>query len=162
MSDSREILLDIKDLEIAYQTDFEHVKAVNGISFSLKKGTTLGIVGETGAGKTTTALSILRLLPDRTARVAGGSILFDNKDLMQASENEMLRIRGKRISMIFQDPMTSLNPIVQVGDQILEALSLHNTENLSTAELGKRVDQALELVGIQKNRKKDFPHQFSG
>ena len=105
-----EKLLDIQDLQVAYQTDLETVHAVNGITFSIDRGETLGIVGETGAGKTTTALAILRLLPDRTGKIIGGKILFHGKDLLSLSEHEMRRVRGEKISMIFQDPMTALNP----------------------------------------------------
>ena len=155
-------LLEINDLKIEYRTDLEVVSAVNNISFKVKRGTTFGIVGESGAGKTTTALSILRLLPDRTAKVVSGSIMVDGKDILKATENEMLRIRGKKISMIFQDPMTSLNPIMTVGAQILEALTLHNTEGLSGKALDERVEQSLEMVGIPMFRKNDYPHQFSG
>jgi len=162
MTEKNEHLLEVRDLAVEYHTDEEIVYAVNNISFALKEGTTFGIVGETGAGKTTTALSILRLLPDRTARVTSGSITACGNDILNASEAEMLRIRGKKISMIFQDPMTSLNPIITVGDQILEALSLHNTENLSSKQLAERVDKSLEMVGILPSRKKDYPHQFSG
>ena len=162
MSDTNGILLDVQDLKVEYHTDLEIVKAVNGVTFSIMKGSTFGIVGETGAGKTTTALSILGLLPDRTARVQNGSINFLDKDIVKASEKEMLRIRGKRISMIFQDPMTALNPVISVGDQIREALLLHNTEGLSNQEIGKRVDESLEMVGIPAFRKVDYPHQFSG
>ena len=162
MSTANEVLLDVKDLKVEYHTDLEVVQAVNGVSFSLMKGTTFGIVGETGAGKTTTALSILGLLPDRTARVQGGSIDFLDKNILQATEKEMLRIRGRRISMIFQDPMTALNPVITVGDQISEALVLHNSENLTAQEIDKRVEESLELVGIPAFRKIDYPHQFSG
>lgn len=153
-------LLKIQNLEVIYKTDFETVHAVNKINLTIYKGKTLGIVGETGAGKTTTALSILRLLP-QTARFISGSILFDNKDLINISEKEMLRIRGERIAMIFQDPMTSLNPIMSIGSQIEEAIVLHNN-TLPSQEAQKRVDNVLKLVGISNDRKKDYPHQLSG
>lgn len=155
-----EELIVIQDLDVVYKTDFETVHAVNKINLRLHKGHTLGIVGETGAGKTTTALSILRLLP-HTARFRSGSILFDNKDLINVSEKEMLQIRGERIAMIFQDPMTSLNPIMSVGSQIAEAILLHNT-NISSQEVQEKVDDVLNLVGISPVRKNDYPHQLSG
>ena len=200
-----EALLKIKDLQIDYRIDLETVHAVNGISLTLNKGETLGLVGETGAGKTTTALSILGLLPERTTRTNRGSIWFDgenilairDKDGVAVSEEDyiaahtpetpegtpegetaeapavelpaptylnnkqMLGIRGEKISMIFQDPMTALNPVLTVGDQILEALQMHN-EGHTRAELEGRVEEVLEMVGIMPSRKKDYPHQFSG
>lgn len=155
-------LLNVKDLEVVYQTDLETVRAVNGISFSIRRGETLGIVGETGAGKTTTAYSILRLLPERTGKIIGGSVLFQGKDLLSVSSKEMQGIRGEKISMIFQDPMSSLNPVIPIGDQIAESLILHNEENLSRVAIEARVEQSLEMVGIPAFRKKEYPHQFSG
>jgi len=155
-------LLKIDDLHIVYKTDLETVRAVNGVSFSLNRRETLGLVGETGAGKTTTALSILRLLPERTGQMTGGSITFDGMDVMGFSNGEMQATRGERISMIFQDPMTSLNPVLTVGKQIAEALKLHNSQNRSEAEIQARVDEMLELVGIPARRKNEYPHQFSG
>ena len=155
-------LLEIKDLEVIYQSDFETVHAVNGVSFSIERGQTMGLVGETGAGKTTTSLAILRLLPDRTGKVLGGSIEFDGRSLLDLKESEMREIRGEKISMIFQDPMTALNPILRVGDQIYEALELHNTEKKTTEELHKRVDEMFEMVRIPPYRKREYPHQFSG
>jgi peptide/nickel transport system ATP-binding protein len=157
-----EPLLEIDNLEIAYQTDIETVRAVNGISFKLEKGRTIGIVGETGAGKTTAALAILRLLPERTARYLGGSVKFNGTDILKIPENSMCDIRGEKISMIFQDPMTALNPILTVGDQIAEAILLHNHDNKPAAEIERQVDRTLEMVGIQARRKKEYPHQFSG
>jgi peptide/nickel transport system ATP-binding protein len=157
-----EKLLEVKNLEIVYKTDLETVCAVNNISFSLGKEETLGIVGETGAGKTTTALSLLRLLPERIGIVTGGTIEFDGMDLMSLSENQIRSIRGERIAMIFQDPMTSLNPVMTVGDQVSEALTLHNFDKKSKAQISERVDETLRLVGIPVDRKKDYPHQFSG
>jgi len=156
------MVLEVKDLAIEYRTDSETVKAVNGISFSIEKGETVGLVGETGAGKTTTALGILRLLPERTARITSGEVLFNGENLLECSEHQMLGVRGNLISMIFQDPMTALNPVLTVGDQIKEAISLHNNGELSDAEMEALVDNTLEMVGIPKHRKKDFPHQFSG
>ncbi|MGI5970700.1 MAG: ABC transporter ATP-binding protein [Oscillospiraceae bacterium] len=155
-------LLEIKDLKIIYKTDLETVHAVNGISLSLDKGQTLGIVGETGAGKTTTALSILRLLPERTARIISGEILIDGTDILKLPEHDLRKLRGSKVSMIFQDPMTALNPVIRVGDQIAEALILHNEENRSRDEIEKRVEEMMEMVGIEASRKTDYPHQFSG
>lgn len=155
-----ENIIEIKDLFVTYTSNEEVVRAVNGISISLAKGKTLGIVGETGAGKTTTALSIMRILPEMTGKITGGSILFNDKDLTTASEAEMRLIRGGLISMIFQDPMTSLNPVLTVGDQIAEAVSLH--KKLDSKGVQKRVDEILELVGIPASRKVEYPHQFSG
>ena len=159
MSDS---YLKVENLEITYVSDYETVHAVNGISFSLDKGQTLGIVGETGAGKTTTALAILRLLPERTSRILNGSIYVDGEDLLKVSEAEMRRIRGEKIAMIFQDPMTSLNPVITVGQQIAEALELHNENSMTKAQIQDRVDEVLKMVGILPERKYDYPHQFSG
>ena len=155
-------LLQIKDLHVIYKTDEATVYAVNGISFELGRKETIGLVGETGAGKTTTALAIMRLLPEETGFIKGGEIRFQGEDLVKKSQPDMREIRGAKISMIFQDPMTSLNPIMPVGDQILESLEIHNSENLSKEDLNKRVDELLSLVGILPQRKKDFPHQFSG
>ncbi|MBQ3920807.1 MAG: ABC transporter ATP-binding protein [Firmicutes bacterium] len=158
---SEQKLLDVKNLEVIYKTDLETVYAVNGISFSMDKGESLGIVGETGAGKTTTALSIMSLLPERTAR-AKGEILLEGRDMLSIPERERRSIRGKEVAMIFQDPMTSLNPVITIGDQIKESLEIHNTEGKSDEELEARVEETLRLVGIPPERKIDFPHQFSG
>lgn len=155
-------ILEIRNLSIQYHTDLETVYAVNGISFDLSNGETLGLVGETGAGKTSSALGILGLLPKRTARVTGGEVLFEGRDLLKLSEKEMLEVRGVKISMIFQDPMTALNPVLAVGNQIAEAIELHNTQNLSRQEIDRIVDETLEMVGIPAERKKEYPYQFSG
>ena len=133
-------VLDVRNLTIKYKTDLETVHAVSGISFSLKEGETLGLVGETGAGKTTTALGIMRLLPERTGIVPEGTVNFEGRDLLTLSEQEMQKVRGSKISMIFQDPMTALNPVLPVGKQIGEALYLHNEENLSKQEIEKTMD----------------------
>lgn len=153
-------LLEIKDLSIQYVTDENTISAVNGVSFSLEEGTTLGLVGETGAGKTTTALGIMRLVPDPPGKITGGEILYRGEDLFQKSEREMRKIRGKDISMIFQDPMTALNPVHPVGRQIAEVIKLH--QNCSKKEAIKRAGEMLEKVGIPAERAADFPHQFSG
>ena len=154
------MLLEIKDLEVKYFTSDGVVNAVNGIDLSIDRGETLGLVGETGAGKTTTALSILRLLPDPPGKVTGGSILFDGEDLQTKSEKEMRAVRGGQISMIFQDPMTALNPVIRVGDQIAEVIRLH--EKLSRTEAEEKALKMLELVGIPPERGSDYPHEFSG
>ncbi len=157
-----ENLLSIKDLNVIYKTGRSIVNAVNGISFDIAEKETLGLVGETGAGKTTTALSILRLLPDRTGVINGGSINFEGDEILEKNKDELLKLRGKGISMIFQDPMTSLNPVHTVGKQIGEVLRLHNTEKFSNDEIEKKVEEMLELVGIPAKRKTDYPFQFSG
>ncbi|MDR1764704.1 MAG: ABC transporter ATP-binding protein [Lachnospiraceae bacterium] len=156
-------LLEVKNLGVEYKTDDAVVYAVNALSLSLDKGQTLGLVGETGAGKTTLALAILRLLPKKIGYVTGGQVLFDGVDLFGIKENQMLGYRGKRISMIFQDPMTSLNPVIKVGDQVAEILELHNEDKkLTRAQIERRVDEMFNLVGIPPERKHEYPHQFSG
>ena len=155
-----EKFLEIKDLVIQYTSDGEIVHAVNGISFDLEKGETLGLVGETGAGKTTIAKSIIRVLPDPPAKVTGGEIILEGRDLLKIPEKEMLKVRGNVISMIFQDPMTTLNPLMTVGDQIYEVIALHN--DYSRAEAMEHVFEIMELVGIPRQRSVEYPHQFSG
>jgi peptide/nickel transport system ATP-binding protein len=157
-----ETLLDIQDLSVVYKTDLETVYALNGVGFKLEKGRTIGLVGETGAGKTTLALSILRLLPKPTGIITGGKIIYEGQNLAELNETRMRSIRGNLISMIFQDPMTSLNPILKVGDQIAESLMLHNNEKLSKEQIDERVKETLELVSIPAFRKDEYPHQFSG
>lgn len=158
----KETFLQVKDLEVIYKTDLETVYAVNKISFDLEKGETLGLVGETGAGKTTTALSILRLLPERTAQITNGTIELEEKNVLELTDKEMEKIRGEKVSMIFQDPMTALNPVLTVGDQIAESLHLHDDKGRGKDVIEARVEEVLELVGIPAARKKDYPHQFSG
>ena len=153
-------LLEIKNLTIHYVTQDSVIRAVNGIDLSIGESRTLGLVGETGAGKTTTALGILNLVPDPPGKIISGEILFDGRDLLQTSENEMRLIRGNDISMIFQDPMTALNPILRIGDQIAEAIELH--ANCSKAEAVIQSLKMLETVGIQPERSIEYPHQFSG
>ncbi|MDM8533259.1 ABC transporter ATP-binding protein [Clostridiaceae bacterium HSG29] len=155
-------LLKIEKLEVIYKTSEETVQAVNGIDIVLNKGETLGLVGETGAGKTTTALSIMRLLPERTGKVLSGNVTFEGENIFELSDEDMrMKIRGERIAMIFQDPMTALNPVMTVGDQISEAIYYHS-EKTNAAGIAARVDKVLELVGISPSRKNEYPHQFSG
>ncbi len=153
-------LLEVSDLSVIYKTYEGTVAAVNGLDFSLEAGKTLGLVGESGAGKTTTALSILGLVPSPPGIVTSGKILFSGQDLLALSEKEMKKIRGNRISMIFQDPMTSLNPVVTVGVQISEALVAH--QNLSEKEAEKKAMEMLEKVQIPGARFREYPHEFSG
>ena len=153
-------LLKIHNLFLQYSTDDETVKAINGISLSMRNGRTVGLVGETGAGKTSTALSIMGLVPDPPGEIVRGEISYNGEDLLKKSNKEMRRIRGKEIAMIFQDPMTSLNPVLPVGDQIAEAILLHNA--ISRAEAQTRAIDMLEMVGIQGHRYGEYPWQFSG
>ncbi len=153
-------LLEIRDLVTEYSSNRRIVHAVNGISLNLKRGETLGLVGETGAGKTTIAKTILRILPDSSARVKNGEVIFDGKDLQKLEEREMQKIRGNKIAMIFQDPMTALNPTMTVGKQIEEVILRHN--EISVQEATKRTEEMLEMVGIPAIRYGEFPHQFSG
>lgn len=156
-----ETILEAKNLSVRYVTkDMGTCYAVNDVSISLKRGHTLGLVGETGAGKTTFAKAILRILPQPQGKITNGTVLFNAEDLYLKSDQEMRKIRGKKISMIFQDPMTALNPIDTVGDQIAEVLKLHFKINAKEAEL--RSAQILEMVGIPGDRRKEYPHQFSG
>lgn len=154
------IILEIKDLVVHYITDEGVVEAVNGLNLVLEKGETLGIVGETGAGKTTTALSILRLVPNPPGEIIQGEIYFEDINLLDVSEEEMRGIRGNKISMIFQDPMTSLNPVMTVGEQIAEGIQIH--QNLPYEESMEKAKEMLELVGIPEERAVEYPHQFSG
>ncbi len=153
-------LLEIKDLHVHYVTSDGTFKAVNGIDLTLDEGETLGLVGESGAGKTTTALSILNLIPDPPGKVVGGEILFQGQNILEMKESDMRKIRGKEISMIFQDPMTALNPTLRVGDQIAEVIRLH--EKCSKHEAARKAIEMLGMVGIEAGRATDYPHQFSG
>lgn len=157
---STEKLLEIKDLTIHYITDDGVVHAVNGLNLSIDRGETVGLVGETGAGKTTTALGILRLVPNPPGKIIGGEIILNGEDLVVKKETEMRKIRGNKVSMIFQDPMTSLNPVIGVGEQIAEVILLHN--DVTVAESRKKAEEMLEMVGIGAERAKEYPHQFSG
>lgn len=154
-------LLDIKNLNVEYDTEIATVYAVNGLDFSLEYGETLGLVGETGAGKTSTCLAIMHLLPEGIGFVTDGSIELDGHDMLNSSEEELMKLRGNTVSMIFQDPMSSLNPVMTVGDQIKEVLRIHN-KNMSEQELDKAVDNMMEMVGIEAKRKTQYPHEFSG
>ncbi|MDR1732395.1 MAG: ABC transporter ATP-binding protein [Synergistaceae bacterium] len=154
-------LLEIENLHVEYRSDENTVFAVNGLNLRLKKGITLGLVGETGAGKTSAALSIMRLLPERVGVITQGRIQLTGIDVIAASEARMRDLRGEVVSMIFQDPMTSLNPLLPVGDQIEEMLLLHN-RSMSKEERANRVDDMLKLIGISPSRKYEFPYQFSG
>lgn len=153
--------LSIKDLKVEYKSDGQIVHAVNDVSLQLERGKTLGLVGETGAGKTTIAKSILRILPDVGSHIANGEIYLEGENLLKLSETDMRKIRGNKVSMIFQDPMTALNPVLRVGDQIAEVVSLHSDNN-NRAEHEKRAKEMLEIVGIPAERYYAYPHQFSG
>ena len=137
-------LLEIKNLVVQYSVGRDVVQAVNGISLTVKEGATIGLVGETGAGKTTTALSVMGLVPNPPGKVKSGEILLDGEDLLKKSNKEMRKIRGKDIAMIFQDPMTSLNPVMTVGEQIMEVIQLH--EKISRQDAQKKACEMLELV----------------
>lgn len=152
--------LEVKDLEVIYTQNRKTVHAVNGVSFELEKGKTIGIVGETGAGKTTIAKSIMRILPDVAAKITKGQILVDGEDVLAKTEAQMRDFRGKKAAMIFQDPMTALNPLMPVGDQILEVIQLHNDCDKKTGM--EKAGDMLELVGIPRERYIEYPHQFSG
>lgn len=156
----RDNVLEIENLHVYYKASSGDVMAVNGINLEIEEGETVGLVGETGAGKTTTALSIMNLLPERTARVSQGTIKYHGQKINDMKYNELRNIRGNDIAMIFQDPMTSLNPIFTVGAQISEVLKMHT--KLSDKEIDDRVCEVLELVGIPKERRKNYPHEFSG
>lgn len=156
----KENILSIKDLVVHYETDDGIVEAVNGVDINVNKGKTLGLVGETGAGKTTMALSILRLVPNPPGKIKSGNIELEGKDIFAYTEKEMEKIRGEKVSMIFQDPMTSLNPVMTVGDQIAEVIQIH--ENISSKEAMEKAKEMLSMVGIHPNRSVEYPHQFSG
>jgi peptide/nickel transport system ATP-binding protein len=155
-----DLLLDIQGLTIHYVTDSGTVHAVENLNLRVGRGETLGFVGETGAGKTTAALGIMRLIPSPPGVIKSGRIIFDGNDLLEKSEHEMRSIRGAKIAMIFQDPMTSLNPVMTVDKQIAEMIRLHR--NVSDAESMRLAGDMLELVGIRRERMHDYPHQFSG
>ena len=154
-------LLEIKNLKVQYNTDEAVVYALNDFSLDLGKGEILGVVGETGAGKTTMALSIMKLLPEHVAEVTGGSVTYNGEDVFKMSQKQLRNLRGAEVSMIFQDPMTSLNPVMNVGDQIDEVLKIHNP-SMPKQERDEKVAEILTLVGIPPERRVQFPHQFSG
>ena len=156
-----DILLQIKDLSIVYATEDGVVQALTNANLTLRQGETLGLVGETGAGKTTLARGIMRLIPDPPGKIVSGEILYEEKDLLRLSIKEMRKYRGSQISMIFQDPMTSLNPVMTVGDQIREVIVTHHPE-MSRQDARKHAEDMLEMVGITATRYNDYPHQFSG
>jgi peptide/nickel transport system ATP-binding protein/oligopeptide transport system ATP-binding protein len=155
-------LLEVKGLKTYFFTDEGVVKAVDGIDFHINKGEIFGLVGESGCGKSVTALSLLRVVPSPPGRIIDGKVMFEGKDLLKISEKEMRRIRGAKISMIFQDPHSSLNPVFRIGDQIAEAIQLH--QKVGEKEVPSRVMRALDLVRIPdpKDRMYQYPHQFSG
>lgn len=154
-----EALLDIRGLRVEYHTDEDVVYAVNGLDLTIGKGESLGLVGETGAGKTTTALSVLRLIADPPGKIMGGEIWFEGEDMLQAKPARLREIRGSKISVIFQDPMTSLNPVYSVGDQIAEVI--HQHEKCSKEEERRKAGDMLEMVGIPRARYDEYPHQFA-
>ena len=160
MEKQNDMLLRVKDLRVFYTAGGEIINAVNGVDLEVRRGETLGLVGETGAGKTTIAKSIMRILPDPPAKIGGGEINLDGQELLRLPEKKMREIRGKKISMIFQDPMTALNPVFTVGEQIEEVIMLH--EKVNKGEAAVKARQMLELVGIPGDRSGDYPHQFSG
>ena len=160
MSENKK-LLEIKNLTVHYITVDGTVHAVEDLNLELEEGKTLGLVGETGAGKTTTVKAVMQILPDPPAKIIQGEIDFMGEDLLKKTKKAMRKTRGKQISMIFQDPMTSLNPVMTVGDQIMEVIRLHD-KNLSRKDAYIKACEMLELVGIKSDRASDFPHQFSG
>ena len=155
-----ELVLDIKNLVVHYETEDADVHAVNGIDLSIAKKRTLGLVGETGAGKTTTALSILNLVPNPPGVIKDGEIKLDGKDVLKMTPEELEKMRGNEVAMIFQDPMTALNPVMTVGDQIGESIAIH--QNISKKEAFEKAKEMLKMVGIAESRAYDYPHQFSG
>ena len=156
------VVLEVRGLRAYLHTRWGVVRAVDGVSFSLRAGETLGLVGESGCGKTMTGLAIVRLLPEPAGRIVEGQVLLDGEDLVTKSESEMRRVRGRRVSMILQDPQTSLNPVFTIGDQILEALRLHRTDG--GGSLTSRAEEALRRVKVAapEQRMRAYPHQLSG
>ena len=157
---NEEKFLSVRDLVVEYTAGGSVVHAVNGVSFDMKKGETLALVGETGAGKTTIARSILRILPNPPARVRGGAIWFGGTNLLDEPEGNMLHIRGRKIAMIFQDPMTALNPVITVGRQVEEGIALHNS--FTAEESREKALEMFDLVGISRDRFHNYPYEFSG
>lgn len=153
-------LLEINNVSVEFHTDDGVVHALNGANIQLDEGITTGLVGETGAGKTTLAKCIMGIIQKPTGRITSGEILYEGQNLLKMNDTDLRKIRGKDISMIFQDPMTALNPVMTVGEQIAEAFRVH--ENLSRVEAQRKACEMLELVGIKADRVNDYPHQFSG
>ncbi|KPI48191.1 ABC transporter ATP-binding protein [Clostridioides difficile] len=153
-------LIEVRDLKVYFHTDKGIVKSVNGVSFNINEGETIGIVGESGCGKSVTAMSLMKLLP--TSKIEGGEIIFQGKDILKMNENELMGIRGNEISMIFQEPMTSLNPAFTVGNQIIEGIMLH--QDLSKEEAKKKVIDMIKLVEIPRAEEiyNSYPHELSG
>ncbi len=156
----REYALEIKNLTVEFHTQDGVVQAINDLSLEIEKGKTLGLVGETGAGKTTTALAVMRLIQMPPGVIVGGEVLLNGEDVLQKSQKEMEKIRGKEVSMIFQDPMTALNPVMTVEDQIAEVVAHH--EKISERKALAKAHEMLEMVGIPRERGREYPHQFSG
>mgnify|MGYP001470278534 CR=1 FL=1 len=154
-------ILEIHDLKVCFHTEDGTVHALNNVDLTLEDGITLGLVGETGAGKTTLAKSIMRLIPSPPGKIENGEIIYDGKNILELSDTDIMSIRGQEISMIFQDPMSSLNPVITVGDQIAEVIQVHN-KDLDKKEVFNRACEMLEMVGISADRAFDYPHQFSG
>ncbi|MFQ6001249.1 MAG: ABC transporter ATP-binding protein, partial [Anaerolineae bacterium] len=155
-----ETLLRIQDLEVRYTTRAGVVKAVDRVGFEMERGETLGLVGESGCGKSTLGFSILRLVPP-PGKIVGGDIIFAGEDLLKKDEEEMRRVRGSRISMIFQDPMTCLDPLQRIGDHIVETIITHD-QGIKRTEAWKRAEGMLDSLGIDPSRLEDYPHQLSG
>lgn len=158
--DKTKYVLDISHLSVCYRVEGEVTEAVSDLSIRLEHGKTIGLVGETGAGKTTMALAVLHLIPEPPGHIMGGTVIVDGTDVYQASKAELEHIRGNEVSMIFQDPMTVLNPVLTVGEQIAECIEVH--ERCTKPEAYKRAEQMLEMVGIPRERIHNYPHQFSG
>ncbi len=163
MKDKKQPMLEVKNLQTHFKTDAGVVKAVNGVSFTVDKGETVGIVGESGSGKSVTNLSVMRLIPSPPGKIVGGEVLFEGKNILDLPESELRTIRGNKISMIFQDPMTSLNPFLRISTQMIETIRLHE-KNVSKEEARARSIEMLEKVGIPAAAKRidAYPHQFSG
>lgn len=157
-TEGKDLTAEIKNLVVEFRTDYGVVQALNGLDLEIGRGKTLGLVGETGAGKTTTGLSLLRLIPDPPGVIVDGSIKLDGQDILSMSEKEMQDIRGKKVAMIFQDPMTSLDPVMTVEEQIAEVIKLHEKD----VDPMQKAREMLELVGIPGSRGGEYPHQFSG
>lgn len=160
LTPENDVILQVKDLQVEYRTDAATIYAVNGVDLTVRRNMTVGLVGETGAGKTTTALSIMNLIPDQVGVITGGAIELEGKDVLSMDDSEMNAIRGKDVAMIFQDPMTALNPVFTVGDQIAETLMIH--EHLDKKAALEKAGRMLETVGIPAERAKEYPSQFSG